>query len=120
MNTESDTALLRAIAQDQGWKPKFHGTQLYMWSKDGENTRYAHEMPRWTEDRDAVMELVLKLDDPQFMEFLDWLEEVCHCDGWLIMGVADKRKLITATAMQLATAYARCKNLSLTTETSQP
>lgn len=112
MNTESDTALLRAIAQDQGWKPKFHGTQLYMWSKDGENTRYAHEMPRWTEDRDAIMELVLKLDERQQAIFADHLVAIVKS--------SESFPLITATARQLALSYARTRNLSLTTDTSQP
>lgn len=140
MNTDPDTALLRAIAEDAGWKrtrlechpcmeDESRGIVYCKWEHpvhrpvdDEPGFDPAHmelAIPDYLTDRDAIMELVLGLDESDQERFAILLYQQEHIEclrededtNWRCIV-----QLITATARQLAMAYARTKGITPSTE----
>lgn len=95
-----------AIAEFEGWKQVGKNKQ---WLNPSGEPDFAQNIPPYLASRDAICEVVEKLDDLRLREYAKHLQEVCclHCVGIVPDYRCDLRslaKITLATASQMADA----------------
>lgn len=116
----TDSQINEAICRWMGWKWLDHPDTIertktftlqnkWVISPSG-GLVFPHSAPNYLSDespRSLLNEAEARLMDKQKIDYIDFLESECKCDGWIIMGVRERIAMVSATARQRATALAQ-------------
>jgi len=103
----------RAIHASLGWKPRYHGVELYAYERadNANDWLYAHEMPDYPNDLNACHEMEKSLTPETRPEYLCRLFDTATYGRAGLYPVDENYLTHHATAAQRSEAFLRTLNL---------